>query len=174
MDGLIHDEADLKVLILFVLNRLPAPIDPDWLYEICLCDNGFDYFDFTQSLYDLVSKESISETEDGLKITSKGAKNSAALEKTLPASVRNAALRNIKPAADMLSRYSNIKAEILLENGECNIHLGLSDGKGSIFDARFLCSGEEQAKLIKKNFRRNAEQYYMNFIEQLSEGSGRK
>ena len=47
--GLVRDELDRKILILYVLRRLPAPIDSELLFETCLCDNGVTYFDYSES-----------------------------------------------------------------------------------------------------------------------------
>ena len=33
--GFIHDRLDIKILILFVLRRLPGTVDPETLLEIC-------------------------------------------------------------------------------------------------------------------------------------------
>ena len=46
--------------------------------------------------------------------------------------------------------------------------LAMSDGEGDVINMRFLCGGEEQAKTMEKNFRKNAEAFYQQFIELLS------
>ena len=38
--GFIHGELDTKLLILFILRRLPRPVDGDTLTELCFCDTG--------------------------------------------------------------------------------------------------------------------------------------
>ena len=38
--GFIHGELDTKILILFILRRLPRPVDADTLAELCFCDTG--------------------------------------------------------------------------------------------------------------------------------------
>ena len=43
--GFIHEKFDIKILILFVLRRLPAPVSFEELSELVLIDDGFDYFD---------------------------------------------------------------------------------------------------------------------------------
>ena len=43
--GFIHDKLDIKILILFILQRLYAPISMDTLAELTLCDDGISYFD---------------------------------------------------------------------------------------------------------------------------------
>lgn len=46
--GFIHGELDTKILILFILRRLPRPVDADTLAELCFCDTGVSWFDYSQ------------------------------------------------------------------------------------------------------------------------------
>ena len=46
--GFIHDKLDIKILILFVLRRLPDYVQGDTLAELVLCDDGISYFDYTE------------------------------------------------------------------------------------------------------------------------------
>ena len=44
--GFIHDKLDIKLLILYIMDRVAAPIDFDTLTDLSMCDNGVDYFQF--------------------------------------------------------------------------------------------------------------------------------
>lgn len=167
--GLIKDKVDLKILILYVLRKLPAPVDSELLYEICLCDNGVEYFPYSECLADLVESGHITEVDDELVISEKGRRNIETLESSLPYSVRNAADRLAEPAAEMLSRYSLIRAEQVEEKNGISVHLSLSDGEYDLLDLKLYCGDEEKAKKIRKNFRRNAEKIYIEMIHSFSE-----
>ncbi|MFR3291331.1 MAG: DUF4364 family protein [Lachnospiraceae bacterium] len=52
--GFIHGELDTKLLILVILRRLPRPVDGDTLTELCFCDTGVSWFEYSQCLADLV------------------------------------------------------------------------------------------------------------------------
>ena len=52
--GTLHDKLDIKILILFVLNQLPAPVDAEMLYDQVFCDAGIGYFDYADCLAGLV------------------------------------------------------------------------------------------------------------------------
>ena len=43
--GFIHEKLDIKILILFILSRLPGEVPPEVLGELCQCDDGIGYFD---------------------------------------------------------------------------------------------------------------------------------
>ena len=167
--GLVRDELDRKILILYVLRRLPAPIDSELLYEVCLCDNGLQYFDYSQSLQDLVDSGHVAEEDDEYVITEKGIRNADAVCTSLPFSVRNAAVKLIVPASEMLSRAALITTEKLEDKNGCTMHLAVSDGECSLLDMKIYCGDGDKARLIRKNFRRYAEQYYQEFFAALSE-----
>ena len=46
--GFIHEEFEIKILILFILRRLSAPIPIDTLAELVICDDGISYFEFSE------------------------------------------------------------------------------------------------------------------------------
>lgn len=167
--GFIHEKLDIKILILFILRRLPGFVEPETLLELCQCDGGIGYFDYSDCLSELVETEHVEESEEGYRITEKGARNADAVESSLPYSVRSKALKLLAPVEERLSRAAMIVARH--ENGEngCMVELAMSDGKGEIIKLRFLCAGDEQAKKIEKNFRRGAEVYYQKIAQLLTE-----
>ena len=63
--GFIHDKLDIKILILFVLRRLPGIVDPETLLELCQCDGGIGYFDYSDCISELLKSGHMEETEDG-------------------------------------------------------------------------------------------------------------
>ncbi len=167
--GFIHDKLDIKLLILFVLRRLPAEIDAEALSELVLIDGGIGYFDYKECLAELVDTAQIEERENGYAVTAKGAHNGEILETTLPYSVRKKAERVTEPVAEEMRRSAMILANHEPCKGGVTVYLAMDDGVGSIFDLKILASDETQAKKIEKNFRRNAEKYYHRFIQALSE-----
>ena len=167
--GFIHEELDIKILILFVLRRLPGVVDPSELSDLCRsCDEGFDYFEYSDCLADLIDNGLIAENEDGFSITEKGAKNVEIVENDIPYSVRSRAEKLLKPLRDRLRREAMIRTSHVNEKNGCFVQLSMSDGEGDVINLRLLCGGEEQAKIMEKNFRKNAEAFYQQFIEMLS------
>ena len=167
--GFIHEELDIKILILFVLRRLPGAVDPTTLSDLCrACDDGFDYFEYSDCLADLIDNGLIAEGEEGFSITEKGATNVEVVETSIPYSVRSKAAKLLQPERDRLRREAMIKTSHVNEENGCFVTLAMSDGEGDVINLRLLCGGEEQAKTMEKNFRKNAEAFYQQFIELLS------
>lgn len=172
--GFIHEKLDIKILILFILSRLPAAVEPETLQELCQCDGGVGYFDYSQCLSELIDTGHVKEHEDGYIITDKGRRNAAAVESSLPYSVRSKASKLIAPVEERLLRASMIKASHKNTELGCTVELSMSDGVGEIISLSFVCAGEEQAKVIERNFRRGAEDYYQRIAAMLSEDKKKK
>lgn len=170
-NGLIRESAEIKLLLLYILRRMPAPIDSDMLFELCRCDLGFGYFEYVQCLHELIENKNIIENDDGDIFISRGSiPGIDTLQSTLPYTVRKKAEEIIAPAVELIKRNENIIAECSSARDGCyTARLALSDGQDTILDMSLLCSDKDQAKRIKKNFRKNAENFYLRLIEELSE-----
>jgi len=167
--GFINDKLDIKILILFVLRRLPAEIDSERLADLILIDGGVGYFDYKECLAELATTSQIEDDDGLIKITAKGSRNGEILESGLPYSVRVKAEKTLAPVAEEMRRSAMILANHEVGEGGVTVYLAVSDGIGTIFDLKILAADEEQAKKIERNFRRKAEEYYNRFITELSE-----
>ena len=167
--GFIHEKLDIKLLILFVLRRLPAAIDGERLADLVLIDGGISYFDYKDCLAELVASAQIDEVDGGYLVTAKGSRNGEILESELPYSVRKKAERNAAPVIEEMRRSAMILANHEVEESGVTVYLAMNDGVGSIFDLKILAADETQARRIEKNFKKNAEGYYQRFIAELSE-----
>ena len=168
--GFIHGELDIKILILFILRRLPSPVDAQKLQELCAIDTGIGYFDYAECLAHLVETGHVEEAGTGrYLITEKGARNGETTESSLPYSVRMKAEQLTAPLAEAMNRDRMIGTSHAQDGEGCAVSLSLSDGKGEIIDMRILAADEEQAEFMEANFRRNAEEIYGKIIEILSE-----
>ena len=167
--GYIQSDLDLKLLILYIMDRAAAPITFNQLLELALCDAGVDYFSLTQAVSHLVETEHLTLEDEHYTITEKGIRNSDTVESSLPYSVRSKASKLVAPIEEKMRRAAMITAKHSVNDDGCFVQLALSDGKGEIFNLRLLVADEAQANVIEKNFRDDAENYYLRIAELLSE-----
>ena len=166
--GFIHDPYEIKILILYVLGRLPDPVPPETLAELVLCDDGIGYFDFADCCAELLSSGHLELGEQGYVITEKGRANGSITEGSLPYSVRLKADRAVETVAAAQKRSSLIGARhAMRRKGGYTVSLSLSDGIGPILEMELYAANEAQAEKIEKKFRRDAEKFYTHLMEEL-------
>ena len=115
--GFIHEKMDIKILILFVLDQLPGPVDALTLEDLVFCDDGIGYFDYSDCLAELAETGQITEENGRYQITETGSRNVAAVGSSLPYSVRSKALKTAAPLAERMRRAAMIVPNIR----QCNI-----------------------------------------------------
>lgn len=170
--GFIHEELDLKILILYILSKLSGPIDIYQLFDICKCDNAVGYFDYSQCLNDLIDNANIAvsdEDDECVLITGKGRTNVSAVGGNLPNSVRNKADWLIEDANEIITRETLVKTRYDADSANPHVELSLSDGVSDILNISVFCGDEKLAAKIRKNFKKNAEQYFNDILSMLSE-----
>lgn len=167
--GFIHEKLDIKILILYILRRLPAKVGFDELTDFVMIDNGFDYFEYTQCLSELVDTEHVDQNDNFYKITTKGANHGDTVESSLPYSVRSKADAYIYPTIEQMRRDALIGTTHKVNNdGSCTMKLSLSDGMGDILKLNILTSNEDQTVAMEKLFRGKAEEIYHQIIRLLT------
>ena len=167
--GTLHDKLDIKILILFVLNQLPAPVDGQLLYDQVFCDAGIGYFDYADCLAGLVDTAQVEKHDGKYRISEKGSRNVEQVGGSLPYTVRRKATRTTAPIAEKLARFSMISANHDTDKSGCTVHLTVSDGVGDILSMHLLASSEAQAEEMELNFKNNAESIYHEIVSLLTE-----
>ncbi len=166
--GLIQDKLDIKILILFILRRLPGELSPEELLELCQGAGVLGYFDYSDCLSELEESGHLTRGEEGYAITPKGAANADAVESSLPFSVRSRTEKGLRPIEERMRRQALITARHRVDEIGCTVTLAVNDGVGEILHVDLLCAGEEQARKIEKRFRKNAERSYQEILKLLT------
>ena len=154
MPGFIHDKLEIKFLILYITARVIEPIPFDTVWDLAMCDEGVDYFDFAECLSDLVRTEHLTLSADGLyAITDKGLRNSRICESGHLYCVR---------------RKSQVKASTEKRpNGTYTVRLELSDDMGSVMDLRLAIPREDMAAMLTERFQKSPERLYGEIMRAL-------
>lgn len=169
--GFIQSEMELKVLILYILRRLPEAASWEELTDTTLLtDSAIGYFDFSECAADLIRTGHVEKTGDGYTVTAKGRENGEAMESTLPYSVRVRADKAAAALSDVQRRRGMIKTSHEMRVcGGLTVHLSMSDGVGPVMDLQLLAGDEKRAARIESNFKKNAEKLYQKIITLLSD-----
>jgi len=166
--GFIHDTIEIKFLILYITSRLAGPVDLDILTEITMCDQGVDYFSFTQALAELVDTGHLT-LEDGLyAITDKGRRNGGAWEDTLPYSIRAKCQKSIAAQNSRLRRDAQIQAKYLPHpDGTATVRLSMDDNTGNLLTLELFTASEAMGKKLCDQFRETPEEMYNRILDVL-------
>lgn len=168
--GFIHDKLDIKFLLLYLMARVAAPVDFTTLAELSFCDDGVTYFDFAESVSELVSTGHLTLTEGRYAITEKGRRNGAVCEDNLPLSVRQRCDRNLSKVNAVLRRDAQIRTELLpREDGSVTLRMILDDDKGNLMTLDILTVSEAQASRLAERFRAQPEKLYLEVLQVLLE-----
>ena len=167
--GFIHDKLDIKFLILYISSRLIEPVGIDALTDLTMCDDGVDYFSFSECLNELVESEHLKKTEDNLYcITPRGLRNSEICESSIPYSVRIKADKNISVYNQKLKRKGLIRSNVTKRpNGTYTVNLSLSDDVDNIMSLDLMVAKEDMAKQLSDHFQAHAEEIYNTILDAL-------
>jgi len=170
--GFIQDKLEIKFLILYVASRLIGPVPFEAMQEMTMCDEGVDYFDFSECLSSLVDSGHLTLSDDGLyAVTDKGLRNGQICETSLPYSVRLAADKNITMFNQALKRRAQVRSGITPRtNGTYTVTLSFHDDEGdTLLKMELMVPKEVMAKDLAKRFHDHAEQLYNGVLGALFE-----
>ena len=167
--GFIQDDLDLKVLVLYIMDRTAGPVTFLQLFELALFDAGVDYFSLHQAVEHMVATGQLSLEHERYAITEKGRRNSQICESSLPRSVRLHCDENLVKVNDALRREAQVRSQIM-ENGDGTVTLCLTledDSDSPLLHLTLLTPSQEQAQRWGRTFQTDPSALYLNIIKLL-------
>ena len=160
--GFIRDKLEIKFLILYIAARVAEPLPLEGMQELTMCDDGIDYFAFSECLNDLVKTEHLTLSQEGLySITAKGVRNSEICESSLPYSVRMRVDKSVSEYNKMLLRRNQVQSSVTAsENGTFAVNLILRDDVDCVMNLELTVATEEMAKDLADRFKKTPEKLY--------------
>lgn len=164
--GFIQDDLDLKLLVLYIMDRAAGPITFNQLYELALCDAGVDYFSLTQAVDHMAATGQLTRERDRYAITDKGRRNSQICESSLPRSVRQHCDHNLIQVNEALRQEAQVRTQIMEgENGTVNLCLILEDDTSPLFQLTLFSPTRAQAEQWERTFQADPYALYLNIIK---------
>ena len=161
--------AEGKVIILYILNKLPNPVSNESLYKLVLSINDMNYFYFQQFLLDLINNKYIEFFNNGIhtiyKITTLGKNVLELTEDILPGILKlqiDTELTTAKNESSVIAEYTprsenNYVVSCKIENNEC------------CFELKTTAPSREQAKKIVNNWENNSNKIYGKILSILTQ-----
>lgn len=164
--GFIHGKLDIKMLTLYILSRVAAPVDFATLTDLVMCDDGVDYFLFAEGVSELL-ESGLLEQENGFYIaTEKGRRNNVDLESSLPSVIRKRCDQRLAPLNEALKRKAQVRSAIIpLEDDSVTVQLSLDDDQGEqLFSLSLLAGSKEDGEHIANQFRDHPDRIYNGIL----------
>ena len=170
-----QDLAENKVLILYLINKLPDGIKSDNLFKIVSSTNGINYFYFQELLSDLIATNlvgSFTKDEDTfIKITSEG-ENSLSLTKSLLPGILKLKADNVfkDEISEIVEESSIITEYIPKDENNYTVKCKIVEKNETLFEISAFAGSRERAKQISDNWKNNANTIYPKIIDILLKG----
>ncbi len=167
--GFVRTPFEVKLLILYILAQVCQPVDKTALTELALCDEGVDYFQFSEALASLEETGHVRSEQGLYSITPKGKANGAVCESELAYSVRQRCDRNVANMNAQLRRAAMVRAQVQprVEGDGFTVRMALDDDAGNVMTLEMMAPGRSQANAMKRSFEGHAEQIYNAVLDAL-------
>ena len=160
--GFIHDMLDVKVLILFVMNRVSYPVSVGEIYELCYQDDCLSYFDVCTAIPEMVKSGHLKEEEgERYVVTDKGRADGSLTEDSIAFTVKQRAENAVAKFNRQIRRSSFVKTQIIpRDTGDFSVIMALDDEMGNLMTLELVAPDQRQAVRLGKLFEKKAEMVY--------------
>ena len=170
MAGFIHGKLDVKLLVLYILDRAAAPIDFATLTDLSLCDEGVDYFQYAEAVSELTDSGHLDQQGEFYSITDKGRRVCAGGESSLSPVVRQRCDRRLAPLNQALKRKAQVRAQVEEVPQGFHVRLSMDDDQGALFSLTLLAPTREDAQRIAGGFQDHPDRVYNGLLGVLLAG----
>ena len=162
--GFIHDKLDIKLLVLYIMDRVAAPIDFATLTDLSMCDSGVDYFQFAEAVSELVDSGHLTQDGEFYAVTDKGRRACSAGESSLSPVLRQRCDQRLAPLNQALKRKAQVRAELRPQPLGYDVCLAMDDDQGSLFSLTLLAPSQEEGQRIADHFLQHPDRIYNGIL----------
>lgn len=166
--GFIRDMLDVKVLILYVMARVWAPIDADTVYALCYQDECLSYFDVKEALPQLVQSGHLDEHNRRYAITEKGREQGAVTADAIPYPVLQRAAAAVDEYNKAQQSAGSIRAEVIRHDPQnVSTVMTITDGRCNLLQLELAAPNVQQAERLAETFRAHSSEIYSKVLHAL-------
>ncbi len=159
--GFIHDMMDVKVLILYVMNRVNYPVNQQQVYELCYQDDCLSYFDVCTALPEMVKSGHLAQDGENYTITEKGKEDGVTTADSIAFTVKQRAENAVNRFNRQIRRSSFVKTQVIpRESGDFSVIMALDDEMGNLMTLELVAPNQRQAVRLGRLFEKKAEAVY--------------
>ena len=163
--GFIHGKLDIKLLILYIMARVAAPIDFSTLTDLCMCDAGVDYFLYAEAVPELLDSGHLVQDGEFYSITDKGRRACTDGESSLSPVVRKRCNQRLAALNAAWKRDAQVRSRLEdLPDGAVRVCLELDDDQGGVFSLSLLAPSRADGAQITERFTRHPDQIYNGIL----------
>lgn len=170
MAGFIHNELDIKLLVLYIASKLAGPVDFSTLTDLAMCDDGVDYFHLADYIQDLVDSGQLSLDGGMYTISDVGRRNIADGEGSLSPVIRKRCDQRLAPLNAALRRKDQVRSEVTATDDGFLLRLALNDSGLNLFTLSLWSPTKEDAQRAAARFQDHPDQIYNGLLGLLLEG----
>ena len=169
--GFVRDSMDVRLVILYVLRRVDAPLDFGTLVELCLQDDGVNYMNLAEMTEKLRQTGHLTKNEEGeISITRLGNDTSAEIEDSLAAILR----KKLREAVDEWKRLQKRKEQFRTDikeqpDGTFWVDLTLNSPMGEMMRLAIPTYSDNRAEMVKEAFFLHGDTLYSAVMEVIRE-----
>lgn len=165
--------AEGKVIILYILNKLPNPVSNESLYKLVLSINDMNYFYFQQFLLDLIERNYIiCFNKDGknlYQITDLGRATLDLTNDMLPGIIKLKVDTSFSGELKETAQKESITAEYTPKSeNEYTVTCKINENNSCVFEISVFAGSREEAKRIVDNWKENAYRIYPEILNSLN------
>ncbi len=162
-----------KILILFLVDKMEAPISDNKLSEFILKSNYMNVYKLRECLHDLEKSNYIEKTPDNTTvryfITEPGMQALDHFHKQLPTVIKNNIIAFVEENRSDIRREYDITASIIPEsNGEIVVRCGAYDNGAMLMELNMTVYSHRDARLICHNWKTNVNSIFNSIITQIT------
>lgn len=167
--GFIQDMLDVKILVLYAMNRVAYPINLQKIYDLVYQDDRLSYFDLAQAVPQMVESGHLEAVGvDNFAITQRGREACGITEDSIAYPVMLRVQAAVEQYNRSVRRSSFVQASVeKIQENNYAVHMVLKDDGGDILELRLFAPSQKFAYRLSKGFEDNAEVVYRGIIEQL-------